>query len=79
MTHDRMMNEHHVLTLEASMCMINGRHALILVCIINEFQEVGSPWCLLQTDTPPFLSSPSPWCLLQTGTTPAYVMWMIFD
>ena len=30
MTHHRMMREHHVLTLGASMCMINGRHALII-------------------------------------------------
>ena len=30
MTHIRMMNEHHVLTLGASMCMINGHTALII-------------------------------------------------
>ena len=30
MTHPQVMNEHHVLTLGASMCMINGGHALII-------------------------------------------------
>ena len=28
MTHHRMMNEHHVLSL--TICMMNGRHALII-------------------------------------------------
>ena len=30
MTHHRKMNEHHVLTLGALMCMINGRHGLFI-------------------------------------------------
>ena len=30
MTHPRMMNEHHVLTLGASMGMINEHHTLII-------------------------------------------------
>ena len=30
MTHPRVIDGHHVLTLGASMCMINGRHALII-------------------------------------------------
>ena len=29
-THTRMMNEHHVLTLGVSMCMNNGHNALII-------------------------------------------------
>ena len=42
MTHPLIMNEHHVLTLGASMRMINERHCHIMVCMLNERQEVDN-------------------------------------